>query len=64
MIRQKNRSKVQMDVQRVEAGLAVLTEQEQAQQRAVEEQQKEAKRFGSSTVDIEMMRSDIKNLEE
>ena len=63
MVRQKNRSMVQMDVQRLEAGLAVMTEQEQAQQKAVEEQQKEAEKFGSSTVDIEMMRADIKNLD-
>lgn len=63
MLRQKNRSKAQMDVQRLEAGLAVATEQQQAQQKSVEEQQREAERFGSSTVDIEMMRADIKNLE-
>ena len=63
MVRQKNRSKVQMDVQRLEAGLAVSTEQEKTQQDAVDKQQMEAERFGSSTVDIEMMRSDIKNLE-
>ena len=63
MVRQKNRSKVQMDVQRLEAALAVSTEQEKTQQEAVEKQQMEAERFGSSTVDIEMMRSDIKNLE-
>ena len=40
-----------------------MAEQEQSVQKLVEEQQREAEKFGSSTVDIEMMRSDIKNLD-
>jgi polysaccharide biosynthesis transport protein len=63
MVRQKRRGMVQVEVQRLEAALAVMAEQEQNQIKMVEDQQKEAEKFGTSTVDIEMMRNDIKNIE-
>ena len=40
----------------------MTTEQESEIRKVVEQFQKEAERFGGSTVDIEMMRADIKNL--
>lgn len=63
LARQKRRGMVQVEVQRLEASVAVMAEQEQNQAKLVEEQQKETEKFGSSTVDIEMMRTDIRNLE-
>ena len=50
-------------MQKLEASVAVMTEQEQSQMKLVEDQEKEVAKFGSSTVDVEMMRADIKNIE-
>jgi capsular exopolysaccharide synthesis family protein len=63
MVRQKRRGLAQAEVQKIEASVAVMAEQEQSQMKLVEDQQKEVEKFGSSTVDIEMMRADIKNVE-
>jgi capsular exopolysaccharide synthesis family protein len=63
MVRQKKRGVVQGEIARLEAAIAVMSEQEQSQQKMVVEQQREAEKFGTSTVDIEMMRSDIKNMD-
>ncbi|MEN6405452.1 MAG: AAA family ATPase [Thermoguttaceae bacterium] len=63
MVRRKKRMTIQMEVERLQAAVAVMTEQEHAIQAEVAAKRKEAERFGNSTVDIEMMRADIKNLE-
>jgi polysaccharide biosynthesis transport protein len=63
VVRLKKKSTIMLDAQRIQATLAVLSEQEQTQQREVDEKQRDAERFGSSTVDIEMLRAEIKNLD-
>lgn len=63
-VRQKKRSEIQSEMLRLEASITVLTEQASTLQSEVERQRKEAEKFGSSTVDIEMMRADIKNLDQ
>ena len=63
-VRQKKRNEIQSEMLRLEASITVLTEQASTLQVEVERQRKEAEKFGSSTVDIEMMRADIKNLDQ
>ncbi len=63
-VRQKKRGEVQSEILRLEASISVLAEQSATLQGEVKRQQSEAEKFGSSTVDIEMMRADIKNLDQ
>jgi succinoglycan biosynthesis transport protein ExoP len=63
MIRSKKRSGIQLELQRMETAVAVMNEQERMIQEEVKNKKAEAEKFGSSTVDIEMMRADIKNLD-
>jgi len=63
-VRQKKRNEVQSEILRLEASISVLGEQANTLQAEVKRQQTEAEKFGSSTVDIEMMRADIKNLDQ
>ena len=63
MVRQKKRSIIQMEAEKLQTAATVLRDQATELQKEVEKQTKEAKKFGNSTVDIEMMRADIKNLD-
>jgi beta-lactamase regulating signal transducer with metallopeptidase domain len=63
VLREKKRAGARQEVERTEATIAVLAEQLQEQQKVTDGLQKEAERFGSSTVDIEMLKAEIKNTE-
>jgi beta-lactamase regulating signal transducer with metallopeptidase domain len=63
MLREKKRESIRDEILRIEATIAVMAEQEQSQRKEVDDKQREAERFGSSTVDIEMLRTEIKNLD-
>jgi polysaccharide biosynthesis transport protein len=54
---------IHKDIRRLEISIAVMTDQEQNLRQEVQRQQSEAEKFGSSSVDVEMMRADIKNLD-
>ncbi len=59
----EGRVRIAQDIKRLEASIAVTTEQESVLKTEVDRYRQEAERFGSSSIDIEMMRADIKNLE-
>jgi capsular exopolysaccharide synthesis family protein len=61
--RQKKRAMIQAEILRWESSVAVLQDQQRVLEAQVEEKQREAEKFGNSTVDVEMMRADIKNLD-
>ena len=61
--RQRKRSIVQTEIMKLQASLDVMKEQQTTLQTEVEDKQREAEKFGQSTVDVEMMRADIKNLD-
>ncbi len=60
MVRQRKRSQVQADIVKLENTLSVMREQQKALQADVEEKQKDAANFGSSSVNVDMMRSDLR----
>ena len=62
MVKQKKLSEIRTDIKRLEAYIANMREQEQSMRKLVEEKRREVEKFGISSVDIEMMRADIKNL--
>ena len=62
-IRDKKRSDVNRDVRRLEAEVAILTGQEQQFRADVDKMRKEADNIGKNTVDIEMMRNELRNSE-
>ncbi len=64
VVRQKKRSIVQLEILKLETSVVVLAEQESTIQADVERLRKDADRFGSSTVDIEMLRGDIKHIDD
>ena len=63
LVRQRRRSLIQAEVRKLESSLATLAEQERTLQALVDAKQREAARFGNTTVDVEMLLSDIKNEE-
>jgi len=63
LVRRKKAGAIQMEIQRLETSIAVMGEQEQIILKEVAAKRAEAEKFGTSSVDIEMMRADIKNLE-
>jgi polysaccharide biosynthesis transport protein len=63
MVKQKKKSMVMADAEKAQGYLAVMTEQEQALRQDVQAKQIEAEKFGSSSVDVDMMQADIKNLD-
>lgn len=64
VVRQKKRALVELDIRKLESATVVLAEQERSIQADVERLRKDADKFGSSTVDIEMLRGDIRNIDE
>ena len=63
-IRQKTRSKLQMEIDQLQTSVAVMVEQERLVAEDVQKQRKMAEQFGSSSIDVEMMRADIKHLDD
>jgi capsular exopolysaccharide synthesis family protein len=63
-IRQKKRSAVETETARLKTALAVMMEQACTMEEDIQRQRKLAEQFGNSSIDIEMMRSDIKHLED
>ena len=62
-VRQKRRLLFGSEVRKLESSVAVLGEQERALQAQVDAKHAEATKFGNSTVDMEMLLSEIKNAE-
>jgi polysaccharide biosynthesis transport protein len=63
LVRQKKKSLVQADIDKAQGFVVVMAEQEQSLRQDVQRLQAEAEKFGSSSVDVDMMQSDIKNLD-
>ncbi len=63
LVKQKRISEVQVEIEKADAFIAVMSEQEASAQKLVQEQQAKAEKLGISSVDVEMMRADIKNLD-
>ena len=63
-LRQKKRLFIESEVERLNTMVAVMVEQQSAVDEDVRKQRKAAEQFGSSSIDIEMMRSDIKKYED
>jgi hypothetical protein len=55
-----SRDPILKEIKRMETTITVLSEQEEAMKKDLQTTKQEAERFGTSTVDIEMMRADIK----
>jgi len=60
---EKQRSEIQTDILRLKTMLAILEGQFKETERIVKTKREEADRFGNSTVDIEMLRADLMQLE-
>jgi len=63
VVRQKRRTIVQLEVRKMESAVAVLTDQEQVIKEQVRVKQAAAEKFGISSVDMEMLLSDVHNAE-
>jgi len=63
-VRQKKQSLIQTEIDRLQTMLDVWSKQEEKAKEDVETQRVAAERFGGSSLDIEMMRSDVKKSEE
>lgn len=63
MVRQKRLSQVRADIERYQGYLTIMAEQEQTLRQDVQRLQREAEKFGINSVDIEMMKANIKNLD-
>jgi len=61
---QSGRTKAQAEVKRLQAQIAVLNQQEQLLNKDVAQLRKETEQIGSWSTDVEMMRNEIKQLEE
>jgi capsular exopolysaccharide synthesis family protein len=63
LVKQKKRSEIMTEIKKNEAFISVMSEQEKSSQKLVDDQLHEAEKIGISSVDVEMMRADIKNLD-
>ena len=63
-IRERKRSEAEKEIRRAEAEVAVLTDQEQHFQADTEQQRKEIEKIGGQSIEIEMDRAKLKNIEE
>jgi septal ring factor EnvC (AmiA/AmiB activator) len=54
---------VQAEIKRLETAIGIATAQQRGLEEEVRQRLKEAERFSGATVDMEMLRSDIKNAE-
>lgn len=62
-VRKRKQAAVRAEIQRLETSIGVLTEQQKNLENESQQMRKDAEKFGTSSVDIEMMRADIKNLD-
>jgi chromosome segregation ATPase len=62
--KEPERDPILKQIKQVEANIAATTEQENEVKKQVGQSLKEVARLGSSVVDIDMMRNDIKNLDD
>ncbi len=62
-IRRKQMFKVEKEIKRLEAAIEITNKQIQSNDRDVQRLKSLAEQFGSSSVDVEMLRSDIQNRE-
>ncbi len=62
-IRRRRQNDVEKEIKRVEAAIDVATKQQQANEKDVQRLRKLAEQFGTSSIDVEMMRADIQNRE-
>jgi len=62
-VKEKKRSTVQIEIQRLLSSITVIKEQEESLTTQVATKQAETKQFGGVSVDVAMMQSDIKNLD-
>lgn len=63
LIRKKHHKSIQRQIQLLETAITSMSEQVKNREVEVERQQKETNRFGTSTVDLEMLRTDIRNMD-
>ena len=63
-IRGNKRAEVEKEIRKAEAEIAILAEQEQQFAKDVERQRKEADQIGRGSIDIEMMRADVKHVDQ
>ena len=63
MVRKRKQSVIQAEIVRLRASLDVKRQQHDSLERQVEKLREECAKFGSSTVDIEMLRENLKQLE-
>ncbi len=61
-IREKKRIDVQMEIIKLETSIAAMKEQQEAAAKEIAQMKAEVEGFGRSTVDIEMLRSELKRL--
>ena len=62
-VRDRKRAEAQRDIKLAESEQAILAEQERQFQKLVDQQRKEAEAIGGKSIDIEMLRGELKNLE-
>ncbi len=62
-IHRKQIGEMEREIKRVEAAIEVANKQQQANEKDVQRLRKLAEQFGSSSIDVEMMRADIENRE-
>ena len=63
IVRNKKQSPIEAQIQRLKATLDVAARRQEELEKEVEEKQKEVRKLGTSSVDVEMMRAEIKNSE-
>lgn len=60
--REKKRAMVNMEIVKLETAISVMKDQEEATSKEIKAMRDEAQKFGDSTVDIEMLRTELKQL--
>ena len=63
-VRAVKKAEIDKEIRRLESEVAILTEQEQQFQKDVERQRKEAELIGRSSIDVEMMRTDVRHVDQ
>jgi SMC interacting uncharacterized protein involved in chromosome segregation len=63
LLKQRKRSQIQMEIIKVETVLKALKEQENELKAQVDAKRKDAEKFGRSSIDVEVLRGELKTLE-
>jgi capsular exopolysaccharide synthesis family protein len=63
-IRAADRADIQKELRRLEAEVAILADQKQQLEKDVEEKRKEAEQVGRNSIDVQMMLSEVRHLEQ